>query len=163
MTLNRTFTTVCILAVLGAALPAQQPPAAGQGSVEQQVLQASNEWFEALMAGDIDRLDRLQTDDFLTVQQGRGAVAVVGKGQQMENLRKAGSNRPKFERTLSAVKVREYGNVAVLTALSTYRQPGPRRDAVLSRAVVTEIWVNEQGRWRLCHFQPTDVPANPPK
>lgn len=163
MTLSRTFTTVCILAVLGAALPAQQPPAAGQSSVEQQVLQASNDWFDALMAGDIDRLDRLQADDFLTIQQGRGAVAVVDKAQQMENLRKAGTNRPKFERSLSAVKVRERGSIAVLTALATYRQPGPRRDTATSRAVISEVWVNDQGRWRLWHFQPTDVPANPPR
>lgn len=163
MTLNRTFMTGCLLAMLGATLAAQQPPATGQGSVEQQVVQASNEWFEALMAGDLDRLDRLQTDDFLTVQQGRGAVAVVGKGQQMENLRKAGTNRPKFERSLSAVKVRERGSIAILTALATYHQPGPRRNTAISRAVVSEVWVHEQGRWRLWHFQPTDVPPSPPK
>lgn len=163
MTLNKIFTTVCVLAVLGAGLLAQPSPAAGQGNVEQQVLRASEAWFTALMAGDLEALNRLQTDDFLTIQQGRGAVAVVTKAQQMENLRKAGADRPTFERSLSAVKVRQYGEVAVLTALATYRQGGPRRDAATSRAVITEVWVSENGRWRLAHFQPTDVPGTPAK
>ena len=142
-------------------LAAQQPDAKKPDSTQQQVLAASNEWFAALMAGDLNALDRLQTDDFLAIQQGRGAVAVVTKAQQMENLRKSGADRPTFERALNAVKVREYGNVAVLTALATYKQSGPRRDGAMSRAVISEVWVNEKGRWRLAHFQPTDVPAKP--
>lgn len=136
-----------------------QPPRAE--SIEQQIVKISNEWFAALMAGDLEALNRLQTDDFLTVQQGRGGVAVVSKAQQLETLKKAGSDRPRFERTLSAIKVRDYGSVAVLTALSTYREAGPRKDGLVSRAVTTEVWVNERGRWRLAHFQPTDVPAAP--
>ena len=150
------------LALLG-ALPdaaAAVPAQAGGPQVESQVMEASREWFTALMQGDFQAVDRLETDDFLTVQQAPGAVAVVDKAQQLASLRKAGDKRPRFDRELSGVKVRTYGQTAVLTALATYRQPGDKGQAV-AQAVVTEVWVNESGRWRIAHLQSADLPARP--
>lgn len=137
----------------------QKPPESSDPpAVERQVVEASREWFDALGVPDLEALDRLQTDDFLTVQQGPRGVAVVGK----VTLRKAGDNRPRFQRELSAVRVREYGNVAVPTAVATFRQMGNGTDESVNQAVITEIWVSEGGRWRLAHFQPTAVPRSVP-
>jgi ketosteroid isomerase-like protein len=126
-------------------------------AVERQVLEASREWFDALSAPDLEALDRLQTDDFLTVQQGPKGVAVIGKATQIESLRKSGDSRPKFERELSSVRVRAYGSVAVLTAVATFRRTGSDADGSVTQTVTTEIWVHEGGRWRLAHFQPAVV------
>lgn len=153
--------TVAVLWLVAVSVCTAQPQPAPAPNVEKQVIQTSNEWFAALMAGDIEALDRLQTDDFLTVQEGPGVVGVVDKAQQMENLRKVGDNRPRFERTLAAVKVRQYGNVAILTGLATFRRPGPRQRAIVNQSVVTEVWVTDSGRWRLAHFQTARLPAKP--
>lgn len=127
---------------------------------EQGVLRASHEWFRALMSADLETIDRLETDDFLAVQRTSTGVAVVAKERQLQGLRETSSNGPRFERELLNVKVRRYGTVAVLTGLATFR--GRLDDKpVVSRAVVSEVWVSEAGGWRLAHFQTTDVPAPP--
>ncbi|MBA3885807.1 MAG: nuclear transport factor 2 family protein [Acidobacteria bacterium] len=78
----------------------------------------------------------------------------MDKATQLGNLRKAGDGRVKFQRDLSGVKVRAYGNVAIMTAVATFHRPDDGAGNV-SYAVTTEIWVNDGGRWRLAHFQPT--------
>ena len=88
------------------------------------------------------------------------ALLVTLPAQTLSPFSRCGSSFSARRTPLSA-SAREYGNVAVLTALATYKQSGPRRDGVTSRAVITEIWVNDKGQWRLAHFQPTDVPAKP--
>ncbi|MBA3885808.1 MAG: hypothetical protein H0X67_08755 [Acidobacteria bacterium] len=54
------------------ATAGEQPPrgVTDAEAIERQVVKASTAWFEALMGPDIEALDRMQTDDFVTVQQG---------------------------------------------------------------------------------------------
>ena len=146
-------------ASVGTATAKQATPGRSQSAGrEAEVLKASEAWFDALMRGDVDALARSQTDDFLTIQQAPGGVAVVAGPEQLGNLKKAGT-RPSFKRTLTAPRVRFYGTVAILTGVATFDgQAGGK--AVQSKSVTTEVWVNRDGRWLLAHFQPTD-PGRP--
>jgi ketosteroid isomerase-like protein len=143
----------------GLAAPKPQAPAQEPTAVERQVVQASSEWFEALTSGNVETLDRLETEDFYMVQQGPSQIALVGKARQLEELRKSTKPRPRLERTLEAIKVREYGNVAILTAVASIRQTESRQNATLSKAMIVEVWVTHSGQWRLAHVQATGVPA----
>lgn len=136
--------------------------AVSDGGIEQQVLAASRAWFEALMRADVEAVDRAETDNFITIQQSSKGVVVVNKEQQLAALRNSRADRVAFTRDLSSVMVRPFGSVAVLTGVAIFRG---QRDgkSILSQAVIAEVWVNEDGRWRLAHFQPTDVPVTPPR
>lgn len=133
------------------------PQALDRSTVEQQVIRASNEWADALSRGDLEAVDRLLADDFITIQQTTGGVVLLEKPVQMDMLRKNAANRPALRRELNRAKVRNYGNVAVLTAVATFEGTRASGDAVASQAVISEVWVNERGRWRLAHFQPTTI------
>lgn len=157
----RTFLTVLLIgSFLGAAPDATSQvvlPSSAQPTIERQILNVSTEWFDALMAQDYDALDRLQLDEFVTVQQTATGVALIGKANQLEALKKSGEPRRKLQRELSAVRVRLFGNVAILTAVATFVEVGENTARKPSQGVTTEVWVNEGGRWRLAHFQPTAV------
>jgi ketosteroid isomerase-like protein len=126
-----------------------------QPSVEQQVLQASREWADALSRNDVEAVDRLLADDAITIQQSGNNLALIEKPVQLESLRKAGASRPKSKRELSRVRVKNYGNVAILTALASYEAQLPNGGQQRSQGLICEVWVNVGGGWRLTHFQPT--------
>ncbi len=112
------------------------------------------------MRQDLPAIQRLQTADFLTIQQSRAGVAIVGATQQLETLRKAGPSAPILGRELASPTVRRYGSVAVLTAVGTFRTLSDKPE--MSQAVVTEVWVEEGGSWRVAHFQTTELPSKRP-
>jgi uncharacterized protein (TIGR02246 family) len=141
-------------------LIAEDGPTAQELSLEQQILSRSQGWFDALMRADVDVVASLQTDDYLTIQQTPTGVTVVNKAQQLASLLKAPSDRPRFDRSLTNVRVRQYGDVAIVTALAAFNS-GAGEKQVRSRAVTTEVWVKIGGQWRLAHFQPTDIVSQP--
>jgi ketosteroid isomerase-like protein len=152
------YVTVLVLfcAHFTGAEPAQrrQTPAAPPPSVEQQVLQASSQWAEAASKNDVDALDRLLADDYVTIQQTGNSLGLMEKSVQLDSARKAAGTPTGTTRTLSRVRVKSYGNVAILTALASYEAPragGVQR----TQGLICEVWVNANGRWQLTHFQPT--------
>jgi ketosteroid isomerase-like protein len=135
------------------AQPASQP--AEPSVIERQVRDASAEWFQALASGDVGSLDRLEADDFHMVQYGPAQVALVDKARQLSALREAVKPATAPVRELEAVKLRTHGDTAILTAVATVRAGGPRRSGAVSKAMIVEVWVNQEGRWRIVHFQGT--------
>jgi ketosteroid isomerase-like protein len=149
------FLACAAAATLSAQRGSPQPPGRGAApaSVEQQVLQASSEWADALYRNDLDAIDGLLADDFITVRMTQtGGVALVEKKPQLENLRQTAATRQRAVRTLERVRVRTYGQVAILTALASYKAGEGVGQS--TQAVISEVWVNTGGRWRLTHFQP---------
>lgn len=141
-------------AYAGQVLPRPQP-------IGDQIVRVSNEWFGAFSRADADAFDRMVTDDFMCIQQQPNGVAVITKSDQMENLRKTPTGRAPIQRELRAVRVRAYGDVAILTAFATFRGRDPAGKEVVSLAVISEVWLQQSGHWRLTHFQITDVPGKP--
>src|SRR5688572_12907593 len=68
------------------------PQVIDRSTVEQQVIRASNEWADALSRGDLEAVDRLLADDFITIQQTTGGVVLLEKPVQMDMLRKNAAN-----------------------------------------------------------------------
>jgi ketosteroid isomerase-like protein len=139
----------------GAAGQRRQTPAAPPPSVEQQVLQASSEWADAASKNDVEALDRLLADDYVTIQQTGNSLGLIEKPVQLDSARKAAVAPTKTTRALSRVRVKVYGNVAILTALASYETQVAAGGVQRTQGFVSEVWVNIGGRWRLTHFQPT--------
>lgn len=99
-------------------------------------------------------VDRLLSDDFISIQQSGNSLGLIEKQVQLDSLRKAGASQPKTTRELSRTRVRTYGNVAILTAVATYVAELPS-GVTRTQGLVAEVWVNAGGQWRLAHFQPT--------
>jgi hypothetical protein len=149
-----------LLIVLGASVSAvvahAQQSKSTVPSAEQEIVAASDRWFDALLRNDPVALDELEGDGFMIVQHSPKGIMLLEKTAQLKSLRPV-ATRPPLRRELSRVKIRRYENVAILTATATLRNETSTTPP--NQAVVTEIWVNEKGRWRIVHFEPLDVPA----
>ena len=134
-----------ILAVLAAA------PAYSQ-SADQAVLKEYRALDQAQFKKDRATMERLIADDY-TYTHSNGAV-----NDKAADIKETMSDDIKWTDTKSEdVKVRTYGNVAIVTGQVTLTGsaknyvPGPRR--------FTEIWVKRSGHWQNVGGQTTLVPA----
>jgi hypothetical protein len=148
--MKRTF-IICAL-IAAAALPAfaqrrSKAPArrpAASASVEQTLKKLGQELLEAVKQRDSQTLDRLLADDYITTSQN----GVVGdKALSLEHLK---SGQFKIDSvTTEDVKVRVYGNAAVITGLSIWNGQHKIR--------YTEVWVRRAGGWQAVSWQGTMV------
>jgi uncharacterized protein (TIGR02246 family) len=118
---------------------------------DDEVRRTSDEWFEALRQNDLNTINRLEADDFLTVQEAPSGVAVIEKATQMASLKKAKEGAVRFRRELSNVRIRRFGDAAILTAVAVFRRD-VASDPSPTRAVITEVWIRDDNRWRIAHF-----------
>jgi hypothetical protein len=136
-------------AALLAAIPAySQTPNAN----EQAVLKAYRALDQAQFKKDRGTLERLMADDY-SYTHSNGTV-----NDKAADIKETMSEDIKWTDTKSDdLKVRRYGNVAVVTGQVTLTGsaknyvPGPRR--------FTEIWVNRDGHWQNVGGQTTLVPS----
>ena len=129
---------------------------------ESPVVMASEQWFEAISRGDVKALEDLELDNFLSFQQTARGLTMTTKQAQLDQLRTGSpANRVKLQRELGSTRIRTYGNVAIMTAVATYRGQDASGKSIVTQALVTEIWVNEAGKWRISHFQPFTIPPRP--
>jgi ketosteroid isomerase-like protein len=148
--------------VQATARPPAAAPAPSPSPEDRRLLDLSREWFEAVVRRDAAAVERLETDDFMSIQQIGQGVAVTTKRGQLEAFRKNTSPPPVVERTLTGITIRRYGSVAILTAATTIKTTsGPAGASAGGRAMTTEVWVNADGSWRLAHSDLTPVP--PPR
>ncbi len=136
-----------VLAVLAAAPAYSQSP-----NAEQAVLKAYRALDQAQFKKDRAVMERLMADDYVYTHS-NGAV-----NDKAADIRETMSEDIKWTDTKNDdVKVRMYGNVAVVTGQVTLTGsaknyvPGPRR--------FTEIWVKRGERWRNVGGQTTLIPA----
>jgi len=116
-------------------------------------LAAERLFFAALVAADLEDLDRVLADDFVLIDVMRGdeiakaaLVAVLGSGQ----LRFAA-----IEPVES--RVRRYPGTAVVTGRT--RMSGTFDGAPFAASSrYTHVYVQQQGRWRLVAAQGTQIP-----
>ena len=138
-----------LVAVL-AALPAY---AQTTKATEQEVLKAYRELDEAsLIKKDRATMERLMADDY---SYGHSNGSVANKAQDIaENM------SPDMKWTASRLddlKVRIYGDVAVVTGLATLT--GSAKGYVSGPRRFTDVWVRRNGRWQSVGGQSTIVPT----
>jgi ketosteroid isomerase-like protein len=143
---------VIALALLGVLVAV--PAYAQKGNpTEQAVLKASQALDEAsLMKKDRATMERLYADDYMYTHSNG---TVHNKGQDI-----AESMSPDQAWTAHKsedLKVHVYGNVAVVTGVSTLT--GSSKGYVSGPRRFTEVWVRRNGRWQEVGGQSTIVPT----
>jgi len=131
---------VLVSAMLLAPVPASP-------SAESEVTASERAWSEAYLRHDLPAISRLLADDFVGID-GRGVVS--DKAAELEEAKppSPGSTEPVLVgEQLSDVRVRIYGDVAVLTAVNTAQFS----DSTI-RYRRTTVWVRRGDRWVCVSF-----------
>jgi ketosteroid isomerase-like protein len=114
------------------------------------VVAAERAWSDAFLRHDLETISRLLGDDFVGID-GRGVVS--DKAAELEEARpRADAAGPVLvgER-LSDVRVRLYGDTAVLTAINTARFSTEGRESTV-RYRRTTVWLRRDDRWQCVSF-----------
>jgi ketosteroid isomerase-like protein len=141
--MKRMAIAVCaVVLVLAVAVFAQTAPKPKSGSAEQELLKLEQEWGDALVKPDLAFLDRILGEDYMfTSPEGE----VLTKAQMLAELKSG-------EDVVSSVvnfdmKVRVYGNAAVVTGHSTDKETVKGKD-ISGEYRWTDTWIRKGGRWQ---------------
>ena len=136
---------VGIATLAGLVVSAQQA-----GSAEREVQRMEQAADDAFVKKDRAALERIYADEYSYIHS-NGSVA--NKAQELSDV--MSPDLKWTSSTLTDVKVRVYGDAAIVTGVETLQGtakgyvPGPRR--------FTDLWVNRNGRWQQLGGQSTIV------
>jgi ketosteroid isomerase-like protein len=120
-------------------------------SVEDQLKKLEQERAEAVIKGNTDLVAKQTSDDYMYINV-NGAIA--DKAQMLDQIK---SGKIKLESDeLSDLKVRMYGNTAVMTGKSAVKGVVGGKDTSGTIAF-TRVWVKKGGKWQTVAFQQTKV------
>jgi ketosteroid isomerase-like protein len=141
--MKRLAIVVCVVGlVFAVAAWAQTPPKPITESVKQELIKLENSWNDATVKRDVAFLDGILADDYtLTEFDGN----IVTKAQLLANL-KSGEQVTTFA-VASGIKVRVYGDAAVVMGLNTEKGQNKGTDAS-GQYQWTDTWVKIAGHWR---------------
>jgi len=120
-------------------------------STEEQIKSIEEERNRAILSGDAATLDRMTAEDytFITLRGELRTKAEIVKGFQ--------SGAFKYEsRTISELKVRVYGDTAVVTGRSTQKGEENGKD-YSGDYRFTRVYVKDKGRWITVALQTTPI------
>jgi ketosteroid isomerase-like protein len=132
------FAVSVVVLVFGVVILAQQK----SGSVEQELLKLEQQWGDALVKPDLAFLDWILAEDYMfTSPEGE----VLTKAQMLAELKSG-------EDVVSSVvnhdmKVRVYGDAAVVTGHSTYKETVKGKD-ISGEYRWTDTWIRVGVRWQ---------------
>lgn len=120
------------------------------GSPSEAVIAAERAWSEAFLRHDVETLSSLLADDFVGID-GRGVVS--DRAAELDEARpRSPSDDPVLVgEQLSDIRVRLYGDTAVLTAINTARFSS-RGGPSTVRYRRTTVWVRRDDRWVCVSF-----------
>jgi ketosteroid isomerase-like protein len=143
MFMKRMAFAVCVaVLVFAVGAQAQTPAQTETGKVEQELIKLEKEWADALVKHDWTFLDRILADDYV-VTDPEGNVST--RAQEIAFLKSG-----EFAVTSCVhheLKVRVYGDAAIVTGHTTTKETYKGRDFV-NNLRWTDTWVNSAGRWR---------------
>jgi len=110
-------------------------------------------WSTAFLNHDTATIARILADDFVGID-GRGVVS--DKSHEIEEAKAPAAGSPPgayviVSETLSDVRVRSYGDAAVLTAINTARISDQGEEEVV-RYRRTTVYVRRSGKWQCVSF-----------
>ena len=132
-------------------------PATGQTKspkAERELLKLQREWLDAYQKHDAAALERIEADDF-TLTEADGKVTT--KPKDVASIRNAKPPQPDDSFDVEDVKVRLYGDTAILMGrvILKYRNKG---QMVVERYRYTDTYLKRRGRWRVVASQLTRIP-----
>jgi ketosteroid isomerase-like protein len=110
-------------------------------SVEQELIKLENGWADALVKRDVAFLDQILADDFMTTSS---AGIVSTKAQIIASMESG--EYVFFSAVLDDIKVRIYGDVAVVTGRNTVKSMRKGKD-ISGQERWTDTWIKREGRW----------------
>lgn len=120
--------------------------------VERELMQLERDWSAAYLKHDTATIDRLLAEDYMGTD-GRGWI--TNKTQEIEEAREPVSGAvPPFvvlDETVTDMKVRPYGNVAVVTGRVIEKIRSKDRESTIQYRRTT-VWVKRDGRWQCVSF-----------
>lgn len=144
---------VCVAVFLFAVgAQAQTPAQTETGEVEQELIKLEIDWAEAYLKKDIAFLDRILADDW-TYTDSEGNVMI--KAQDLAELKSG-----EFVVTSWAqdnVKVRVYGDTAVVTGRGTIKAQYKGKDAS-GQFQYTDTFIRRDGRWQCVATHSSTIP-----
>jgi ketosteroid isomerase-like protein len=139
------FVFAALFSLAGATTPLPSGPKEGE------VVASERAWSEAFLRHDLEALSRLLADDFVGVD-GRGVVSdKAGELEEARPPKPGASGAVLVGERLSDVRVRLYGDTAILTAVNTARFSSAEGESTV-RYRRTTVWVRRDGRWQCVSF-----------
>ncbi len=117
--------------------------------MEKELLKLENEFAGAVASNNADALHRLLADDWIIVEPDGG---MIDKARFLEVIRSGALSHESMEST--DLKVRVYGNTAVVTGLTTSKGKFMGQDFT-SCERATDIFVKQADRWQCVFTQLT--------
>lgn len=152
--MKQIFILILLMLAIGCTAVAQTPKkAAGNRKVEQELMQIERDWSAAFLNHDVAAAARILADDYVGID-GRGIM--TSKAEELEEAKAPAPNAPPPERTIleetiSDMKVRVYGDTAVVTGISTEKISFKGNESII-RYRRTTVYVKRQGRWQCVSF-----------
>ncbi len=131
----------------------EQTPGYPGTSTENQIKALEAQISDALIRGDASTLDRLYSDDYVSISATSGKL---DKQQLLDNVR---NGNVKFEEIKPGnEQVRVYGNdTAVSTGTVEIKSHSKSGGDVNGEFQYTRVWVKRNGRWQSVSFQNSPV------
>ena len=151
--MNRTATGVVVAAAFF-LVTATAMPARGQGagpSVEDQLKKMEKDRAAAVVKGDVATLEKLTSDDYILINA-NGQLS--DKPTTMNNIKTG--NIKLTANDVSDLKVRVYGNTAVVTGKSNAKGSIGGRE-LKGPVMFTRVYVKNNGKWQSVAFQQTPI------
>jgi ketosteroid isomerase-like protein len=104
---------------------------------------------------DLKMIDDLWSDDLVFVFP---TGQVSSKAQRLAGMKAPVSAAVVGASTNDDVKVRLYGQTAVVTLLSTWKGRGADNRDFSTRYMTTHVWAKQKGRWRLVSAHVSRIP-----
>lgn len=149
-----------LLCLLLAAPSANAGKSTGGNAIEQTLTQLERDYSVAYLNHDLATIDRILADDYVGID---GRAVVSNKAQELDEAKapEPGSAQPDYlvtDEILSELRVRAYGDAAVVTGLSTEKVL-IKGNATTVRYRRTSVYIRRQGRWRCVSFHATRLNA----
>lgn len=125
------------------ASSAQATPPVPNENIEQLLSKMEQDWVDALLKGDATFHESILADDYVGVgPDGR----IVGKSQSVDEVRSGAFKTESM--TINEVKVRPFGDVAVVTYGQSEKSQLQGKDTS-GRSLWTDIFVKRNGKWQI--------------
>ena len=124
---------------------------ADNASIEQSLMQMERDWTQAGLKKDAATLDKIIADDWVALSfDGK----TMTKAEILADLKSGASAVQSVD--LGAMKVRVFGNTAVVTGSDTEKSTYKGKDSS-GKYVWTDVFVMRQGHWQAAASQSTKV------
>jgi ketosteroid isomerase-like protein len=123
---------------------AADPGAPAAGEAEREILRAEEEGRRSVLRGDTAAAERRLADDWISTNNDR----VTTRAEYLGRL-KSGVIRPPDSIEFDDLRVRIYGELAVVTGRAVTKMEGPDKQLATKTLRFTRVWVKRGGIWQV--------------